>query len=143
MELVLKSLDELSDVGSRLLEAVGERRKITFQGEIGAGKTTLIKVLCSLLGVEEPVTSPTFSLINQYLVTQQDSPISGQMVCHIDLYRLKTPQEALDIGIEDYLYDDQYCFIEWPELIESLLPEDTVRISIQHMPDNSRKLSIL
>ena len=120
----------------------GRRRKIMiFKGEIGAGKTTFIKSLCEELGVEEKVTSPTFSLVNQYSYLDKEG--REQFIYHLDLYRLKSKQEALDIGIEEILDEDTYCFIEWPELIEDLLPDNIVKISIEIVDDSSRKILFL
>lgn len=123
-------------VAAQLLEAAGGRRKFAFYGEIGAGKTTLIQTLCRLLEVEDYVTSPTFALVNVY-----ESPEGP--VYHLDLYRLKTLEEALDIGVEEYFAGDAYCFIEWPELVEPLLPEDVVRIKITFLAESSRKILFL
>ena len=126
----------MAQVAAQILEIAGERRKFAFYGEIGAGKTTLIQSLCRILEVDDYVTSPTFALANVY-----ESP--GGVVYHLDLYRLKNTDEALDIGIEDYLYDDAYCFIEWPELVEYLLPEDVLRIKITFLAESSRKILLL
>lgn len=126
----------MARVAAQLLEAAGDRRKFAFYGEIGAGKTTLIQTLCRLLEVADYVTSPTFALVNVY-----ESPEGP--VYHLDLYRLKNVEEALDIGIEEYLADDAYCFIEWPELVDALLPEDVIRIKITFLAESSRKILFL
>jgi len=136
MEITVHSEKEMAQVAAQILEIAGERRKFAFYGEIGAGKTTLIQSLCRILEVDDYVTSPTFALANVY-----ESP--GGVVYHLDLYRLKNTDEALDIGIEDYLYDDAYCFIEWPELVEYLLPEDVLRIKITFLAESSRKILLL
>lgn len=137
MELRVHTVEEWSGVAERLLEWCGAgRQKIAFYGEIGAGKTTFIKAICVLLGVEDYVSSPTFALVNEYVAGQE-------RVFHLDLYRLHNIQEALDIGIEDYLYSPFWCFIEWPELIEPLLPEETVRVKIEALEDSSRKVLFL
>ena len=112
---------------------------MAFSGEIGAGKTTFIQVICRQLGVDEAeVVSPTFALINAY-----DVAGSSRQIYHMDLYRLESLDEALQIGIEDYLYGGDYCLIEWPELIEALLPDDTVRIKLEILGDSSRKILFL
>ncbi len=141
MEYQIPSLAALDAVVAQVLEASGTRRKLLFYGEIGAGKTTFIKAFCRALGVQDTVTSPTFSLVNEYHYAIADAP-AGK-VFHIDLYRLDSLQEALDIGIEDYLYDDSYCLIEWAELLEPILPSEVVRIHISPMEDSSRKLVLL
>ncbi len=141
-EAVIHSPGELNDITKVLLERTREGQVMAFYGEIGAGKTALIQALCRQLGVEEEVSSPTFSLVNEYEYRRQgdDSP---HPVFHMDLYRLKDIDEALNIGIEEYLYSGAYCFIEWPGLIEALLPEDTVRIKLEIIGDSSRKILIL
>jgi tRNA threonylcarbamoyladenosine biosynthesis protein TsaE len=141
MEITINSTAELDQTAAQLLEFAQGRKKMVFTAEIGAGKTTLIKALTKLLGVKEQVTSPTFSLINEY--SFKDKSGQEQLIHHIDLYRLNNIQEALDIGIEDYLYGDAYTFIEWPELVESLLPENIVRINIEILDNSSRKILFL
>lgn len=120
---MLNSLSDYPIFAQKLLD-IGAR-KYAFYGPVGAGKTTLVKELCKLLGVLDETTSPTFSLINEY-----QCPFGA--VRHSDLYRLKDDEEALSIGIEDYLYDPNYFFIEWPEVIEHLLPEGTVRVKLDY-----------
>lgn len=121
----IQTLEELPQVAKALLDFCGDTKKVTLTGEIGAGKTTLVKALGALLNIQDTVSSPTFAIINTYQHTQQNA------VHHIDLYRLETLQEALDIGIEDYLYDDNWCFVEWSELIASILPLSTVHVHIE------------
>lgn len=137
MEISVYSLSDLDQAAAQLLAFAEERRKFAFYGEIGAGKTTFIQAICRHLGVREAVVSPTFALVNEY-VTDDD-----ELIYHLDLYRLKNVQEALDIGIEDRLYDKNYCFIEWPELVEDLLPEDTVRIKLSIVENSTRKIQLL
>ena len=137
MEMTINTIDELNAVAKKLLDFADGKRKMVFYGEIGAGKTTLIQAICALFKVQEQVTSPTFSLINEYSYPDPESGRESYLY-HLDLYRLKQIQEALDIGIEDYLYDDHYCFIEWPEIIEPLLSDEVVRIKIE-LADNSRR----
>lgn len=139
MEIIIKSLDE---IGEKALELVGitkDARIFAFYGKMGAGKTTFIRALCEALGVEEPVTSPTFAIVNEYEIIHPQS--SAKRVFHFDFYRIRRLEEAFDIGFEDYLDSGDFCFIEWPELIESLLPEETVRVSIEEDPlDESRHI---
>ena len=134
MEYFLKSIEELPDLAKALIRFAKGRKKIMLYGEIGAGKTTFVKAICQELNIPEAANSPTFSLINEYRTT------TDQPVYHIDLYRLKDLAEALDIGIEDYLYNPYYCFIEWPEVIESLLPEETVSVRFELQEDGGRKV---
>ena len=141
MEFIVKDISELKSVVQKLLDFAGGRKKMLFTGEIGAGKTTFIKEFCSYFNVNEHVTSPTFSLINEYSYSDENE--RECLIHHLDLYRLKNAGEALDIGIEDYLYDDFYCLIEWPELIENFLPEGVVRINFEIKDDSSRKILFL
>lgn len=117
-------MEDLSNLSAQILMDFPESKIFTFAGQLGAGKTTLIKALSFCLGYRGEVTSPTFSLINEY-------PIEGKMVYHMDLYRLKDVNEALDIGIEEYLYSGHYCFIEWPQIVKSLMdaPHNAIKIS--------------
>lgn len=136
-EFLVSNPAALPAVAQEILRLLGaERRLLLFEGEIGAGKTTLIQALCELLGLKGAVTSPTFSIVNEYQT-------AGHTIYHIDLYRLKSLEEALEIGIEEYLDSGAYCFIEWPGLIEPLLEPDTPRISIEIMTDSSRKILFL
>jgi tRNA threonylcarbamoyladenosine biosynthesis protein TsaE len=124
-----------------LAAMLGEQRKVALYGTLGAGKTSLVQAFCRWLGVEDSPTSPTFSLINEY--GYRDVANQPALVHHLDLYRLNTLEEAFDIGIEEILYDPWYCFIEWPQLIEAILPEDTVKIQLEIMSETARRLLIL
>ena len=141
LEISKQSIEELDQVAQQLLQFAGDRKKMIFSAEIGAGKTTLIQAICRQLGAREKVTSPSFSLVNEYSFLNKDKEES--LIYHIDLYRLNTLQEALDIGIEDYLYDDSYTFVEWPELVDSILPEKVIRIKIEILDNSSRKILFL
>ena len=121
-----------------ILRATEPHRVFAFDGQMGAGKTTFIKKLCEQMGTLDIVNSPTFAIINVYDVKQ---PYQGE-VYHFDCYRLKDIREAMDFGAEDYLYSGNYCFIEWPDIIEALLPEDTVWVKITVMENGDRKLEI-
>lgn len=134
-EIILNSLADLPDLASLLIKSAGEKRVFLFEAPMGAGKTTLIKALCKELGVEDHVTSPTFSIVNEYL-----SP-SGP-VYHFDFYRLKDEQEAYDLGYEEYFYSGNYCFVEWPQKIQSLLPDNAFNIDIKTNIDQSRLVRI-
>lgn len=125
MERVIDNLEQLPRLASDLLEVFREERFFAFFGKMGVGKTTLIKALCDQLGVKEVVCSPTFAIINEY--TSGD----GEPVYHFDFYRLKSAEEAYDIGYEEYFYSGMYCFTEWTEKIEQLLPEHYVRVEMK------------
>lgn len=139
MELMIGSLEEWEAAAQQLLDfAGGGRRVFALYGEIGAGKTTFIKAICRRLEVEDDVSSPTFALVNEYWSQAMRAP-----VYHIDLYRLHNLQEALDIGIGEYIEGNTYCFVEWPELIDSLLPNELVRVKISTLANSYRKVLIL
>ncbi|WP_343636142.1 tRNA (adenosine(37)-N6)-threonylcarbamoyltransferase complex ATPase subunit type 1 TsaE [Fluviicola sp.] len=123
-ELIAHNLDDVPFVAKELLEAIGNRKVVAFYAEMGSGKTTLISAVLRAMGIESPEGSPTYSLVNTY-----DSPYFGE-VMHFDVYRLNSVEEALDAGVEEMLYSDAYCFVEWAEIIEPLLPEDAVKVSI-------------
>ena len=124
MNLTCNSESDLAPVAKQLLGAFPLARVFAFYGSMGAGKTTFIKVICRELGVTDIVQSPSFSIINEYKTE------AGEPIYHFDFYRIRNTAEVFDIGYEEYLYSGCYCFMEWPELIESLLPEDTVRVRI-------------
>jgi tRNA threonylcarbamoyladenosine biosynthesis protein TsaE len=134
MEFIF-SLDEIEDV-ARSVVAQNPEKVILFYGEMGVGKTTFIKELAKELGVTEATSSPTFSLVNEY------QSIYNQVVYHFDFYRLKKETEALDMGVEEYLYSGSWCFIEWAEQIPNLIPESYSVISIKELPDGKRALEL-
>ncbi|RLD21061.1 MAG: tRNA (adenosine(37)-N6)-threonylcarbamoyltransferase complex ATPase subunit type 1 TsaE [Bacteroidetes bacterium] len=137
MELLCTSRESLIDVARQLLDYLNkEVRVVLFEGDLGAGKTSLIQEVCTSLGCTENVTSPTFSLINEYLT-------GDETIYHIDLYRLESTEEALQIGIEDYLYSGNWCFIEWPDLIKPLIDLPYARVNIEIESSTSRIFSIL
>ncbi len=128
-------LKELPEIARKLVEQFAEERVFAFYGKMGAGKTTFIQSVCRVLGSDDTVTSPTFALINEYNTEKNGS------VFHFDFYRIKNLEEVFDLGYEDYLYSGSYCLIEWPELIEPLLPEKVVKVKIEVEEDGSRKIS--
>lgn len=130
------SVDDLKEVAKKLISDFSDKRVILFYGDMGVGKTTLIKVLCQQLGVEEPTNSPTFSIVNEYLSNQ------NKTIYHFDFYRIEKEEEVFDMGYEDYFYDNSYCFIEWPEKIPNLLPPDAVKVKIMLDDENNRIISV-
>ena len=135
MELKITSLDNIHACARQFAEAMGDKKIFAFFGSMGVGKTTFIKALCEELGVIDTITSPTFAIVNEY-----SSPKLSKPIFHFDFYRVKKIEEVFDMGYEDYFYNGSLCFIEWPELIEDLLPEDTVRVTISEQSDGSRIL---
>jgi tRNA threonylcarbamoyladenosine biosynthesis protein TsaE len=130
-----KGLASLHQTASRLLDLAAGNRIWLVKGDMGAGKTTLIKTICDLLGVDDLVNSPTFSIINEYRSATEP-------IYHFDFYRVKTLQEALQAGVEDYFYSGHYCFIEWPELIMPVLPADYLNLNIEVVEDEIRKYKL-
>ena len=134
--ITIAGTEGLQKAAREFLEAVGDNRIIAFYGQMGAGKTTFIKSICEVLGVKDVVTSPTFALVNEY------ADAEGQPVYHFDFYRIKNLREAYDMGCEEYFYSGYPCFIEWPELVEELLPDDTVKVNIEVLEDESRNVTL-
>ena len=122
--ITLNDLSELPSAAKQLLALCGDKKIFAFSGQMGAGKTTFIKALCEALEVRDTISSPTFSIVNEYLSGK------GEKVYHFDFYRIKSESEAYDMGYEDYLYSNAWCFIEWPEKIAGLLPPGTVSVTI-------------
>ena len=137
MEIKIQSLDHIHEAAREFIAAMGDNTVFALYGKMGAGKTTFVKALCQELGVEDVVTSPTFAVINEYR-----SDIAGELIYHFDFYRIKKLEEVYDMGYEDYLYSGALCFIEWPELVEELLPGNTVKVTIEELEDGSRKLTM-
>ena len=133
MELRIDNIDSIREAARLFVAATGENTVFAFYGKIGAGKTTFIKAVCEELGVEDVITSPTFAIVNEYR-----SDTTGELIYHFDFYRIKKIEEVYDMGYEDYFYSGALCFIEWPELIEELLPEEAVKVTIEENADGSR-----
>ncbi|MBL7856855.1 MAG: tRNA (adenosine(37)-N6)-threonylcarbamoyltransferase complex ATPase subunit type 1 TsaE [Cyclobacteriaceae bacterium] len=130
------ALHDLERVADKLLQEAGEVKIWIFSGEMGSGKTTLIKALCSLLGVSDAMSSPTFSIVNEYQTN------TDQQIYHFDFYRIKNETEAWDIGIDEYLYSGNYCFIEWPEKIPSLIPARHVSVMLTQESNVERTIAL-
>lgn len=130
IEYSCSDISQLPEVAEKLISDAGAHKVFLFYGEMGAGKTTLIKEICKILGVEDIVTSPTFTIVNEYLNS------GGETLYHFDFYRIKSETEAYDLGYENYFYSGSYCFIEWPEKIASLLPEKSAVVMITTEGEN-------
>ena len=140
ISIVIKDIEHIREAAREFIENIGDHRVFAFYGKMGAGKTTFVKAICEELGVEDVITSPTFAIINEYTIDH--SPLNnGQSIYHFDFYRIKKLEEVYDMGYEDYFYSGALCFIEWPELIEEILPDDAVRVSISEQEDGSRVVS--
>lgn len=134
--IVISSLQDLPRAARVFLQSLGERRLVAFYGAMGAGKTTFIKAVCDALGVTDVVNSPTFAIVNEYY-----SERLAENVFHFDFYRIRHADEVRDLGFDDYLRSGCFCLMEWPELVEDLLPDDIVRVTLSELPDGSRSLS--
>ena len=140
ISIVIKDIEHIREAAREFIENIGDHRVFAFYGKMGAGKTTFVKAICEELGVEDVITSPTFAIINEYTI--EHSPLNnGQSIYHFDFYRIKKLEEVYDMGYEDYFYSGALCFIEWPELIEEILPDDAVRVNISEQEDGSRVVS--
>ena len=135
MDIIIKDLDHIREAAREFIENIGEARVFAFYGKMGAGKTTFVKAVCEELGVDDVITSPTFAIVNEY-------SLPSNSIFHFDFYRIKRLEEVYDMGYEDYFYSGALCFIEWPELIEEILPDDAVRVSIEEQADGSRVISM-
>ena len=135
MEIKIQDLEHIREAAREFINNIGDSSVFAFYGKMGAGKTTFIKAICEELGVEDVITSPTFAIVNEY--TADAGP-----VFHFDFYRIKKLEEVYDMGFEDYFYSGSLCLIEWPELIEEVLPENAVKVYITENPDGSRIVSM-
>jgi len=131
----IKKPEELKEAAERLLKETEGRRIYALFGAMGAGKTTFVKAICEVLGSTDTVVSPTFTIVNEYTTKEKDP------VYHFDFYRINKITEVYDIGIDEYFDSGNFCFMEWPELVEEILPPETVRVNINIMPDDSREIT--
>ena len=136
VELITRGAEQLEEAAKAIIEAGKDTDAWLFIGEMGAGKTTLIKAICEVKGVLDEVNSPTFSIVNEYLTADDET------LYHFDFYRLEREEEALDIGIEEYFYSGNVCLIEWPERVEGLLPDTFLRIDITENTDHTRTIKL-
>ena len=138
MEIKIEDIGHIRETAQEFIQHIGDHRVFAFYGKMGAGKTTFIKAVCEELGVNDVITSPTFAIVNEYSLPPSGA---GGRIFHFDFYRVKKLEEAYDMGYEEYFYSGALCFIEWPELIEDILPDDAVRVSIAEQEDGSRVVS--
>lgn len=132
MEIKIESLATIHEAAKQFIAGIGDNKVFAFYGKMGAGKTTFTKAICEILGVKDVITSPTFAIVNEY--TDRE----GQPIYHFDFYRIKKLEEVYDMGYEDYFYSNHLCLLEWPELIEDILPENTIKVTIEEQPDGTR-----
>ena len=136
MTLTITSLAQIHNVAKQFIDNIGTGKVFAFYGKMGSGKTTFIKAICEELGVTDVITSPTFAIVNEYHSEQTSKPIF-----HFDFYRIKKLEEVYDMGYEDYFYSGSLCFLEWPELIEEILPADVVKVKIEEQANGSRTVT--
>jgi len=136
MTLEIASLDQIHQTAKQFIQAIEGKTIFAFYGSMGSGKTSFIKAICEELGVTDVINSPTFAIVNEYTLP------NGNSIYHFDFYRIQKAEEAFDLGYEEYFYSGQYCFIEWPEKIESLLPTDCVKVYIEELPDGKREITM-
>lgn len=137
MKITIESLAQLTVAAREFIAQIGDHSVFALYGKMGAGKTTFVKAVCEELGVTDVINSPTFALVNEYR-----SDKTGELIYHFDFYRIKKLEEVYDMGYEDYFYSGALCFIEWPELVEDLLPGDVVKVTIEELEDGTRELTI-
>ena len=159
MDIKIQDIEHIREAAREFVNHIGDHRVFAFYGKMGAGKTTFIKAVCEELGVQDVITSPTFAIVNEYTIDHspltihhcsapesavnngQCSMVNVQCIYHFDFYRIKKLEEVYDMGYEDYFYSGALCFMEWPELIEEILPDDAVRVTITEQEDGSRVVS--
>lgn len=137
MNIQIHTLDDIRTAAQQFVDNMGTHTVFAFYGAMGAGKTTFIKAVCECLGVDDVITSPTFAIVNEYRAEP-----GARLIYHFDFYRIKKLEEVYDMGYEDYFYSNALCFLEWPELIEELLPEDACKVTIRTNADGSREIEL-
>ena len=137
MEIRIENIENIREAAREFVANIGDSTVFAFYGKMGAGKNTFIKAVCEELGMEDVITSPTFAIVNEYR-----SDASGELIYHFDFYRVKKIEEVYDMDFEDYFYSGALCFIEWPEICEEVLPEDTVKVTIEESSDGTRVVTI-
>ena len=137
MEIKITSLDNIREAAKQFIAAMEDNTVFAFYGKMGAGKTTFIKAICEELGVTDVINSPTFAIVNEYRSVE-----TGELIYHFDFYRIKKLDEVYDMGYEDYFYSGALCFIEWPELVEEVLPGDAVKVTIEEVEDGTRSVRL-
>ena len=143
MEIKIQSIDTIRESAREFIQNIGNRTVFAFYGKMGAGKTTFVKAICEELGVEDVITSPTFAIVNEYetggaVANSSLLTLNSSRIYHFDFYRIKRLEEVYDMGYEEYFYSGALCFIEWPELIEDVLPEDAVKVTIEETSNGER-----
>lgn len=136
MQITISSLEQIQEAAHQFIETMGHRKLFAFYGKMGVGKTTFIKTICEQMGVTDVINSPTFAIVNEYQDRDQ------RPIYHFDFYRIRKPVDVLDIGFEDYINSDACCFMEWPEMIEGFLPEETVKVMMEEHDDGSRTVTL-
>lgn len=143
MTILIENINEIDQAARKFIDQIGDNRVFAFYGQMGAGKTTFIKAVCESLGVGDVITSPTFAIVNEYSFDTDRLPaLASGSIYHFDFYRIKKLEEVYDMGYEEYFYSGALCFIEWPELVEELLPEHAVKVNIVQLPNGNRELRI-
>ena len=137
MEIKIQSLESIHEAAREFIAAMGDSTVFALYGKMGAGKTTFVKAVCEELGVTDVITSPTFAIVNEYR-----SEDTAELIYHFDFYRINKLEEVYDMGYEDYFYSGALCFIEWPELVEELLPGNTIKVSIEEQKDGTRTVTL-
>ena len=135
-KIEINSIEEYPAAAKEFIASMGNNRIFAFYGSMGAGKTTFIKSVCEAMGVEDAINSPTFAIVNEY------EDCNANTIYHFDFYRIKSLEEVYNMGYEEYIYSDAYCFMEWPELIEELLPEETVKVTIEEDENGKRTITM-
>lgn len=137
MKIKIESLAQIREAARQFIQAMDQHSVFALYGKMGAGKTTFVKAICEELGVTDVINSPTFAIVNEYRADE-----TVELIYHFDFYRIQKLEEVYDMGYEDYFYSGALCFIEWPELVEELLPGDAVRVTIEEMEDGTRQITL-